>query len=396
LAVLAAFLPFQFAPLAQRLFRLPRVLVQPSDKSSDALRIGLLGASFIGQVAVVHAAAKSHDVIVLAVASRDAKRASSFATKHGIPHAHGGESAYVTLLKRADIDAVYVSVPTRLHKHWALAALHSGKHVLVEKPIATNVQDAREMFDAAKRARRVIMEAAHYQYHPASLRMREIVTKARHGFGDIGLLESLKSDFSMIDPKAWLAASFPVSGVLLTDDRTHERVKNLDRWWYCVDSLIWSANASSVHVASAAETRYGMFAELEMRVPSSSQPEGSLDISASLSMARDKILNPFDWRLAAQGANGRRAQILNYGFAFLWHSVTVSSGTQVRSEQLYGQGETTFEHQLIAFVKEVREYNTSGGAEMTNSAHSKMSTSMMTMEVVDKIHEMTGGSISHQ
>ncbi len=84
-------------PLVSRLWRLPQVLVHPAQKDPAALRIGILGASFIGQVALVFAAAKRHDVIVVAVAARDVERAAAFAARHSILSYHGGEQSYQQL-----------------------------------------------------------------------------------------------------------------------------------------------------------------------------------------------------------------------------------------------------------------------------------------------------------
>jgi predicted dehydrogenase len=60
-------------------------------------------------------------------------------------------------------------------------ALQAGKHVLCEKPLASNAQEAEAMAEAATRAGRVLMEAFHYRYHPLAERMRTIVAQGTLG-----------------------------------------------------------------------------------------------------------------------------------------------------------------------------------------------------------------------
>jgi len=93
---------------------------------------------------------------------------STFAHKHGIARVHG---SYDALLKDPDLDAVYNPLPNSHHKALTIAALQAGKHVLCEKPLAANADDARAMHDAAVAAGRVLMEAFHWRYHPLAQRV---------------------------------------------------------------------------------------------------------------------------------------------------------------------------------------------------------------------------------
>ncbi len=95
------------------------------------LRWGVLGAARINAKAVpaLQGAARSK---VLALASRNEGRARLQAGVLGVPQAFGD---YEALLEDRTLDAIYISVPTEHHVHWARRALSSGKHVLVEKPL---------------------------------------------------------------------------------------------------------------------------------------------------------------------------------------------------------------------------------------------------------------------
>jgi predicted dehydrogenase len=136
------------------------------------LRIGVLGAARIVPVALTTPAEQVDEVEVTAIAARDEGRARSFAERHGIPRVL---ASYGALLADPDIDAVYVPLPNGLHGAWAIRALQAGKHVLCEKPLAANADEALAMAEAAEREGRVLMEAFHWRHHPLADRMIEIV-----------------------------------------------------------------------------------------------------------------------------------------------------------------------------------------------------------------------------
>lgn len=75
---------------------------------------------------------------------------------------------YRELVARDDIDAVVAAVPDPLHREIAIAALRAGKHVFIEKPMATNSDDAREMLRAAKEAKKKLAIAYQRRHDPAS------------------------------------------------------------------------------------------------------------------------------------------------------------------------------------------------------------------------------------
>src|SRR5215211_2864745 len=115
-------------------------------KTSPPIRIGILGAAAIVPSALTNPAQGVHEAQILAIAARDPKRAYHFAKKHNIPRVH---QTYTDLLADHDIDAIYNPLPNSLHAEWTIRALKAGKHVLCEKPFASNTQQAEEMAKAA-------------------------------------------------------------------------------------------------------------------------------------------------------------------------------------------------------------------------------------------------------
>jgi len=140
----------------------------------DLLRIGTLGSSRISLPALIEPAASVAEVTVTAVAARNKPRAEAFALRHGIPAAYG---SYQELLADPDIDAVYNPLPNSLHGPWTLRAIAAGKHVLCEKPFASNAAEAARVADAAAASGLVVMEAMHYRYHPLVERLRELAAE---------------------------------------------------------------------------------------------------------------------------------------------------------------------------------------------------------------------------
>ncbi|KAI1506343.1 oxidoreductase domain-containing protein [Biscogniauxia marginata] len=149
------------------------LISNPSEvpKSAKPLRFGILSAADITPSALIVPAKTHPEVLVQVVASRDPNRAKAFAQKHGIPEV---ATTYQDILDNPNIDCVYIPLPNSLHLKWALRALEAGKHVLLEKPSVGNAAEARALFRSPHlasagphRTPPVILEAAHFLFHPA-------------------------------------------------------------------------------------------------------------------------------------------------------------------------------------------------------------------------------------
>jgi predicted dehydrogenase len=117
----------------------------PDPRRAPALRWGVVGTGWIAE-RFVAALQRLTAQEVVAVGSRSDASAQEFAGRFGITRAHG---SYEALVSDTDVDVVYVATPHNRHRPHALLALEAGKHVLVEKPIALNAGEAREIAEAA-------------------------------------------------------------------------------------------------------------------------------------------------------------------------------------------------------------------------------------------------------
>ena len=134
---------------------------------ASSCRWGILGAASIARknVRAMHLA---DNATPLAIASRTLAKAAAFAEEHGLDRAHG---SYEALLEDPDVDAVYIPLPTTLHRDWTIRAAEAGKHVLCEKPVAANASDVEVMTEACRDAGVQFMDGLMFMHHE---RMRHV------------------------------------------------------------------------------------------------------------------------------------------------------------------------------------------------------------------------------
>jgi predicted dehydrogenase/acetyltransferase-like isoleucine patch superfamily enzyme len=111
-----------------------------------------------------------------AVSDRDAGMAAALADQYGVSAAEFGD-----VLATADVDAVVIAAPATQHYGLATEAITAGKHVYVEKPLALDVDEAEALCKQAESVGRVLMVGHLLQYHPAFLKLRELVDEGALG-----------------------------------------------------------------------------------------------------------------------------------------------------------------------------------------------------------------------
>jgi xylose dehydrogenase (NAD/NADP) len=154
--------------------------------NASRLNWGVLGAAKIAR-SVAPAFHQSRLARAYAVASRSLEKAKAFAGEHEFEKAYG---SYRALLKDPAVDVIYNPLPNHLHCKWTISALEAGKHVLCEKPLAMNVAECRKMIEAARRNRRLLMEAFMYQFHPQTLKIQQLLAA-----GTIGEVRVIRAAF---------------------------------------------------------------------------------------------------------------------------------------------------------------------------------------------------------
>lgn len=152
-------------------------------------RIGILGASWIASKAIIEPAQHVENAHVQGIATRDKSKAAAYAEEHGIEDVFPD---YKALIASSHIDVVYVGLPPSHHAFWSITALNAGKHVICEKPIAMNADEAKAMVDAAEASKGRLVEAFHTRYHPSFSACLEWVKS-----GAIGDVESIKAHFGV-------------------------------------------------------------------------------------------------------------------------------------------------------------------------------------------------------
>jgi predicted dehydrogenase len=153
------------------------------------VRWGVLSTAKIGTKLVIPAMQHGEYSAVVAISSRNKEKAKREASKLGIPSYYG---SYEELLADDEIDAIYNPLPNHLHVPLTIKALQAGKHVLCEKPIALNTEEAIELLEkASKYPHLKVMEAFMYRFHPQWDIVRSWIKE-----GLIGEIKTIQSVFT--------------------------------------------------------------------------------------------------------------------------------------------------------------------------------------------------------
>ncbi|RHO74602.1 gfo/Idh/MocA family oxidoreductase [Parabacteroides sp. AF48-14] len=139
------------------------------DKHTGKVRFGVVGTNFITDW-VIAGARQDERFELAAVCSRKQETADAFAAKHQIPHTF---TSLEEMAKSPLVDAVYIASPNFLHAEQSILCMKHGKHVLCEKPFASNAREAGEMIAASRAYNVTLMEAMKPTLTPNFLSVRE-------------------------------------------------------------------------------------------------------------------------------------------------------------------------------------------------------------------------------
>ena len=129
--------------------------------------------------------ARTENVDMRVIVSRTQERADAAAAEYGFPE---GAADFYAVLRRDDIDVVYIATPHTLHFPQAMAALEAGKHVLVEKAMTTSAARTRELCAFAEAQGLFAMEAMWTAFNPAIVELRRRIAEGQ--IGDVQLLQA--------------------------------------------------------------------------------------------------------------------------------------------------------------------------------------------------------------
>ncbi|KAK9353874.1 hypothetical protein V1523DRAFT_409827 [Lipomyces doorenjongii] len=150
------------------------------------LKLGILGAASIAPRAVINPAKLMPDKVqIYSIAARDIARAKEFAKNYSIPRTH---DSYEELINDPEVEALYIPLPNGLHYEWALKSIEKGKPVLLEKPAASNAEQAEKLFAIANEKGVLVVEAFHWWFHPAAKLVKDIVSD-KEKFGEVEKFE---------------------------------------------------------------------------------------------------------------------------------------------------------------------------------------------------------------
>jgi predicted dehydrogenase len=141
-------------------------------------RIALLGTGAIAQVVHLPLLSQLKGVKLETICDIDHPKAAALANRFGIPKVERKDEQ---VFADPDIDCVIICTPSHLHESQVIAALQSGKHVLVEKPLALSAEAAGRVLEVAEKTDRALMVALNNRYRPDALALKPFATGGELG-----------------------------------------------------------------------------------------------------------------------------------------------------------------------------------------------------------------------
>lgn len=321
---------------------------------TNPLRIGILGAARITPPALLGPAKKVEGVEVVAVAARDPGKARTFANKHAFPNVH---ESYEALLADPEIDAIYNPLPNSHHGLWSIKALEAGKHVLCEKPLAANAEEARQMKEVADAKGLILAEAFHWRYHPLAGRMKEIMASGR-----LGQVEHIEAHFCvpLLEPGNIRWRLDLAGGALM------------DTGCYTISMVRHLAEAEP-HVVSA--KAWKMRDGVDRKVRAALAFDDGRTGGIMCSMAGWPLLRAC---IQVRGTEGTMT-VNNPLAPHLYHSLKIEDADGKEMQKV--PGEATYTHQLRAFADWVQN----GNPMITDAADG-----VKNMAVIDAVYQAAG------
>jgi myo-inositol 2-dehydrogenase / D-chiro-inositol 1-dehydrogenase len=191
--------------------------------------IGLIGCGEVTEHKHLPVLRRIPDAKVVAVADIDQTRARRVANRYCIPHVYADIGS---LLAHPTLEAIGVCVPPRFHVEVAMSALEAGKHILIEKPLALDLDESDKLIQRAQDYPNKIMVGFHMRWHTLVRQARQIIQS-----GFLGPLETIRAVWN--SPRAdlhlpgWRQSRAAGGGALI-----EIAVHHFDLWRYLLQSEI--------------------------------------------------------------------------------------------------------------------------------------------------------------
>lgn len=182
------------------------------------IKVGIIGSGLISG-AHLNAYAKNKDTEVISIASLDRETRTNLAHKYSVKNCTGD---YKKLLDDDTIDLIDICLPHYLHYEIVMEALNAGKHVIVEKPIAMNVDEADEMIETAKRTRNKFFVVLNERFIPAHHMAKKLILNGTIGTPFLCVAVCIGNELHRLnDPSDWKGSWNKAGGGALADTGTH-------------------------------------------------------------------------------------------------------------------------------------------------------------------------------
>ena len=200
------------------------------------INIGIIGTGKFAKEYYFPAFASYDNINLYAIANRTSYKAWQTAKKYGIEKVFTGEYGWKKLVENNNINAIAICTPNNLHAEIAIAAAKNGKHILVEKPIATLYKDAQAMIQAAIDNKVILMVAFPQRFLPAFQEAKRIIDT-----GDLGRIKNIDFSFGHSGPQNWSP-----QGEWYFDKKRSGGGVLIDLGSHKIDTVLWLLNNKKI------------------------------------------------------------------------------------------------------------------------------------------------------
>jgi predicted dehydrogenase len=158
----------------------------------NRIKFGVLGVSNHFYKRIALPLLQTDKSQLYAIASRDKSKAEEAASEYAIPLVC---DSYQQLIDNPEVEAIYIPLPNHLHAEWTIKALHAGKPVLCEKPLAMNAAEAEKVVQLSETSGVPLMEGFMYRFHPLWKHARDIIRSRQ-----IGTVNAVHTTFTYNNP----------------------------------------------------------------------------------------------------------------------------------------------------------------------------------------------------